>query len=65
MIAVNDDTRKILPIKRRVRVEELEVYLELQRVADRAEVLGDDIKTALQEIVTRAGEVKIIMRGAA
>lgn len=52
-------TKKIAPIKRRVPVKELDAYVDLQRVASRCEVLGDDITSALQALIERAGKIEV------
>lgn len=68
---MNEDdipTRKLKPIKRRVRIEyleELEAYEELRQMAERAGPLGHTIQGALLTLVTLAGTILVKVKDAA
>lgn len=55
----NEITRKIPTIQRKKTHKELLVYEDLQRVADRCDVFGHDIKRAMDAVVEMAGNVRV------
>lgn len=61
---LDEITQKITPISRRKRIEELEAYEDLRRAAERAGILGGDIKSALDRVVKMAGDVRVTIEAA-
>lgn len=52
-------TRKLPAIRRSIKTAELDIYRELERVTERAEVFGPDISRDFKNLLEKIGNIKI------
>lgn len=57
---MNDEiTKKIIPVKRKLRIEELSAYQKLKDAASSAHIFGYAVKAELDRLVELTGKIQV------